>query len=110
MLKWVKYIGVALPLLGFAVESHWVNVVLLPFLGGVVFGLFATRRDLLLSPIAVLAPIAAVLLYYAAIDLPRLMRFIYLFPLFVLLWIVFWAVFFTLGALAGRILSQKIKT
>jgi len=110
MLKWVKYVGVALPLLGFAVESHWASVVLLPFLGGVVFGLFARRRDLLLSPIAALAPIAVVLLYYAAVDLARLMRFIYLFPLFVLLWIVFWAVFFTLGAFAGRLLGQKIKT
>ncbi|MEM1597538.1 MAG: hypothetical protein QXP31_01330 [Pyrobaculum sp.] len=110
MSRWVKYIGVLTPLLGFLVPVHWVNAAVLPFAGGVLYGLAASkRRDLFLSPAVVLIPAALVFVYYFSADYVRAARFVAMFPIFIILWLAFWATFFTLGAVAGYVLRRTDK-
>jgi hypothetical protein len=111
MSRWIKYLGLLIPLAGATSPFHVVNVALLPLLGGFVYGYFAERRrDVLLSPLAILAPAALVLVYYSAIDITRLIRYVFIFPLFVALWIALWLLFFTMGALAGYLLRPRRPT
>ncbi len=108
MSRWVRYIGLLIPLLGAASPWHVLNAALLPFVGGVVYGYFTERRrGVVLAPLAALIPIGLVLAYYAAVDVARLTRFFSIFPLFVGLWAVFWLLFFTAGAVAGHLLRPR---
>lgn len=44
MSRWVKYIGLLIPLLGAVSPWHVLNAALLPFVGGAVYGYFTERR------------------------------------------------------------------
>ncbi|AFA38840.1 hypothetical protein Pogu_0813 [Pyrobaculum oguniense TE7] len=108
MSKWVRYISLLVPLLGIASPWHELNVALLPFIGGVIYGYFTDkRRGVAIAPVAALVPVAVVLAYYGVINGARLIRFISIFPLFVWLWVIFWAVFFTLGAVFGYVIRPR---
>lgn len=108
MSKWVKYIGLFIPLVGVISPLHILNAAALPLIGGFVYGYFADkRREILTSPIVALVPVAVVFFYYSAINFVRLTRYISMFSLFLFLWIAFWVLFFVLGAIVGYLLKGK---
>jgi hypothetical protein len=113
MSKWIKYLGLLIPLAGAASPLHILNVAVLPLLGGLVYGYFTERRrGVFLSPLVALVSIAIVLLYYVAVDAARLIRYLSLFSTFTVLWMGLWLLFFVLGAAAGYLLrpsAQQIK-
>ena len=81
MSRWIRYLGLLTPLAGAASPLHVLNAALLPLLGGLIYGYFTERRRYVaLSPLAAMVPVAAVLLYYVAVDAVRLSRYLSVFP------------------------------
>ena len=81
MSRWIRYLGLLIPLAGAASPLHVLNAALLPPLGGLIYGYFTERRrGVVLSPPAAVVPVAAVLLYYVAVDAVRLSRYLSVSP------------------------------
>jgi hypothetical protein len=96
------------PLAGAASPLHVLNAALLPLLGGLIYGYFTERRrGVALSPLAAMVSVAAVLLYYVAVDAVRLSRYLSVFSLIAALWVALWLLFFVLGAVAGYLLRPR---
>jgi len=111
MSRWIRYLGLLIPLVGAASQLHVLNAALLPLLGGLLYGYFTERRrGVALSPLVALVPVAAVLLYYVAVDVVRLGRYLSVFPLLAALWVALWLLFFVLGAAAGYLLRPRSLT
>ncbi|GEM_PF-899216 len=111
MSRWIRYLGLLIPLAGVASPLHVLTAALLPLLGGLIYGYFTERRrGVVLSPLVALVSVAAVLLYYVAVDAVRLSRYLSVFPLFAALWVALWLFFFVLGAAAGYLLRPRSPT
>lgn len=108
MSKWIKYTGAFIPLLGAWITWPVVNVVILPTLGGLIYGLFSSsRRDIYKAPLAALLPLILVFLYYVAIDYMRFIRLVEIAPIIPILLATFWIAFFSLGATAGYLIYRR---
>jgi hypothetical protein len=108
MSRWIRYLGLLTPLAAAASPLHMLNAALVPLLGGLIYGYFTERRrEVVLSPLAAMVPVVAVLLYYVAVDAVMLSRYFSVFPLIATLWVALWLFFFVLRAAAGYLLRLR---